>query len=312
MSKNALALVVFAATCFAQIAMAQSQPPPPTPSEPAQEKQNVGHDEHGNAKPNDTPAQVIQPVIDKSKSKPTEKDRNTGSDKDGDESALKWWNFYNAIAVTLFTLVLAVVAVLQWSSMRQQANYMKDGLEMTKESNVAALKAANAAEESVKHAKETARIDQRAWITIKGAILQQPLKVNEAPVIRTVITNSGRTPALEVGVFSGVFLQETGQEISASLNHIERTVSAAATDGSRGVVTPNFDFQSIRDDAVPINAAQIEGIVAGSITLYIAGFVEYTDVFKEIHRTRFAFRISGQGQLDKRDMVICNTGNTVE
>jgi hypothetical protein len=196
-----------------------------------------------------------------------------------------------AIGGLLGLLVLS----LQWCEMRKSTD--------------AATKAAKAAEDGVVFARENARLDQRAWVTIRVVRLLKYPTLNEKLPIEIILINTGKTPALSVGIATHCFTSLT----STGISKVDLTVNPLNSEVSRGVVGPNVDFSSMVGDPLLIDTKQqIDDLESGFITLYVVGFVEYSDISEKIHHTRFAVRISGKTRMDKTYFTACQIGNTAD
>src|SRR5438093_5017408 len=127
MAKYALLLLAVAGF----IISSSAQSPPAPPFNTGQEKQEVGSDKNIQA----------------------HNENRTQSSFD-----------YNALAITVFTGVLALVAWLQLRATRKQAEYMADGLKLTERSADAARESAEAATQAVK----TSLMTERAIVLVEN------------------------------------------------------------------------------------------------------------------------------------------------
>jgi hypothetical protein len=176
---------------------AQSQPPPPSPTESAQEKQ-----EAGNRKYSDTnPAQ--QSTVG-----PTEKNeyaKSQGGDR-SNKSSTDWW-------IAAFTGALTFVGIIQLIAMFKQASYMRHGLAETKRAADAGKLSADAATK----AADSILITDRAIVLIDTVSLNTET-LNEFSTVLFTLKNFGQTIAYRVnfsGRFGGIG-QEPIQETAAN------------------------------------------------------------------------------------------------
>lgn len=278
-------LLTLALASLAALLGAQSPPPPPTPSETGAKQQEVQDNETPYTQPTNTPSQIIPAMIDHPDPKPTEKAGEATSNNHRDEPSFNWWN---ALTVTIFTGALAVLALLQYRSMQKQAGYMRDGLQITRESNQIAAKAANAAEDSVKLAKATARTDQRAWVApieIQSNVLEgQPFQV------RVTFKNTGRTFAKDVGV--KLVVQVVEASTIPDVDEAEKDVSIK----SMAILSPEGIAYGNKASDNILTKEHVESIRLGHISVYVHGRIEYADVFKCPHWTRFCFKLQTDGK----------------
>ncbi len=262
--KKQLLLTLILASLTALL-VAQSQPPPPTPSEPGNKNQQVSGDEQTNAKPTETPSEHIPPVVNQSQPQPAEKARDRDSGERGYEPPFNRWN---AALVTLFTGILAILAFLQYRAMRQQADYMRDGLKITEQAADASTKSAKAAEDGVRQARETAIIDQRPWVLARGATLQRPIKAGDFVEAHITLTNAGKTPANNTRVKTWIVItNETSVEkfLKAEIGGID----------SAGVVVPSAPIEEKVISAIPMKQENVDWIMNGVVTVYVFGTITY-------------------------------------
>lgn len=147
------------------------------------------------------------------------------------------------------------------------------------------------------------RNDQRAWLAIVNVHLTtEPSAGTELNVIYE-ITNTGKTPAINVVGKSGVYLQPT-EPASPDWSTI--------TDGiNRAVVFPNSTSANMRAPLRGITQPSINEYTAHRSNLYVRIRFDYTDVFRKPHwlevcmmhifgepLDRFQFCVAG-GDIDK-------------
>jgi len=139
---------------------------------------------------------------------------------------------------------------------------------------------ADTSAESLENAKESAHLDQRAWLAMTSLRLTrfQPDKKLEAQII---FTNSGRSPALRVSIIGTVLLLD------------------GKTEPSILPLAPPEDFTQLRAIAPQsgntwtqtstklLTAEEKEEVGKGSRTIWAWGFVRYEDTFGIAHVTQF-------------------------
>jgi hypothetical protein len=164
MSKLVLAAV------FACIALAQSQPPAPTPPKTAEPQQQHAASKTGKSSPEQSDSQKSSSLVNGvQRNQPTDKDGNT-RDTSEDPSPTDW--------ITRLTAVIAAAAVAQVIVYVFQTNYIKRTLQET-------AKAADAATASAQFVINS----ERAWV------LFEQLKGRPGDMVAISFKNHGRTPA---------------------------------------------------------------------------------------------------------------------
>ena len=147
---------------------------------------------------------------------------------------------------------------------------------------------------------ENFKIDERAWIALTKIMLthmQAPDPIN----VSISIVNSGRTPAL--GISEKCILHAAEGLISID-RYAENPVEKAG-----GPVSSFTLFPSVRME-LPVatgytDALGIESVNNGKTVLYAFCTIEYSDIFKAIHHTRFC----GRYLPDAKAFGACNSYN---
>ena len=250
-----LVLAILAAT----VLFAQSQPPAPTPIEHIQEKQNDSYSK------NDAAQKELAPPVRVSIPGPIHVIGEDQRAKDNQKSSTDWW-------IVFFTGLLAVVAVLQFLAMHRQANYMRDGLALTKQSS-------DAATESARIAKATLELSQRADISIEK--IEKVTTddsfdrgfITPSTVLTISAKNHGRTRGNDAStkVFVGTNAREprlVGAEISQTIIPPETTVHILLTQANTWLEPPEFTE-----------------LATFATCLVIRVEILYTDVFGTRHHT---------------------------
>ena len=197
--------------------------------------------------------------------------------------------------ITLFTGVLAVVAILQFIAMHRQANYMRDGLDATKKSAEAAGKAAEAAKRNA----EALVNSERAWVLtdlVFSADLPAPAPTKSRILygasegretisidICLICRNDGSTPAWITHKqmhFRNLSVLPTSPDFSSVElfgDYMDRTLEPITVGGE---AKHRFTLEC----GGPSEAAK---------TQIVYGFVKYRDVFGPDRETRFAYTVRG-------------------
>lgn len=136
------------------VLLAQS-PSPPSPTFTAQNfEQYAGSKRHDNRQAN-------QPALNQSP--PHYEIGNNQDRQHRDETANE--------TIAKFTIVLAIVGLLQFVAMIAQAVYMHKGWKVTRDAADAARKSADSATQAVKYARETASKTERAVVVIESVVV---------------------------------------------------------------------------------------------------------------------------------------------
>jgi hypothetical protein len=98
-----------------------SQPPSPTPSKATHVKQEKSKPEEQQTERNERAAKELTSAILQLRAEIAAWNQQQAAAANKDDASAKWIR-RNAFAVTFFTAILAVVAILQWRAMHRQAN----------------------------------------------------------------------------------------------------------------------------------------------------------------------------------------------
>lgn len=168
-----LCLVLF----FSLSVVAQlSKPPSPTPAPPAHENQKKAKPEQQQTPANDQTTQDLVAVISKLATEIATNNQLQSTAINKGESSTKWWSIGNSILITIFTGILALVAVLQWKAMHRQADITLRQVDIS----------------------EKLALAERAWIIVTIETHESPNLTNSG-LYQVCIANYGRTPARIMG-----------------------------------------------------------------------------------------------------------------
>jgi hypothetical protein len=173
-----------------------------------------------------------------------------------------------------FTLVLAVVAILQWITMSSQLN--------------------------------VARIDERAWLQLKP-LGSSEVKGEEIPKVQVLtgqeiiwplkLVNIGKTSARNVSLTVYVEVLDAAQQVH--LECVDAVNLCPSHTATSGILFPNTDFTI---PAVRLDHKGQPGLVAepeayafmnGKAYAAVYGMVTYDDVFHVHHWTKFCYWMAG-------------------
>jgi hypothetical protein len=125
---------------------------------------------------------------------------------------------------------------------------------------------------------ESAHVEQRAWVSMKE--MKMATFKEDAVRVDIKLTNSGKTPALDVNVALSVFNRANGPPT-------EKDHAAYLVRNKHEAIFPGSQTYEIAKVASPISQAELDSIMVGKKVLYVLGDIEYTDVFRESHFTKF-------------------------
>jgi hypothetical protein len=120
--------------------------------------------------------------------------------------------------------------------------------------------------------------NSRAWVIVKSIEANPPkLTSTEGTQVKVMFQNVGHSPASIVyGAGYALWPGELPEEAFAD----------PRTPGVRIVVGPGLDAHTLVD-VPPVTNEVLEALKAGSMTLYVFGYVSYEDIFHVPRYTRF-------------------------
>lgn len=229
----------------------------------------------GNKKANDgLPA--ASPIVERAEG-------NVGTkpaQREGDESSnsAKWERRQYRVQATI-----AVVGALSVVIYGFQLYEMRKATEAT-------TVAAKAAQDAVELARESAQIDQRAWVVIKAASFDKAISAGDPHTLNLVMTNIGKTPANNVDIYFWTAISD-----ETDPDKLPRPESSQHP--SQGVAAPNVDIM-VPASPVKLNAEQVAALTTGTLKYFAYGHISYRDVFGKKHTTKFClFNYPTGGQL---------------
>jgi hypothetical protein len=153
----------------------------------------------------------------------------------------------------------------------------------------AAERAAKATENSVDLARDTAKRQLRAYVTVNGVIrTKDPGKLNgEGFAVLVDVKNSGQTPASDLLVWANIEIREFPLVTCLPLHCLENPTRVILPPDTKNLAFPTFD----RD----LTTIEENAILKNHTAVYVYGEIEYLDVFGNRHLTQFRFRCNGQG-----------------
>jgi hypothetical protein len=214
------------------------------------------------------------------------------------EGADKWITAVATLAIGLFTFTLWQSTDKLWSASEKQFGLSKEvsdrqAIEIQNQLDLARI-SARAAEQSAKAAIAAERA--RLYVNIDGnnfmecindasayentpSVDEHPLRDAKLPKAEIKFTNYGKSPAVVVEVGLSVFLADKEP-------HPTWTVKIVKQD----VVAPNQSSETFTEMIGAMTMGQAKKIRDGLLTIWIAGYVIYDDVFGERRTHRFLRR----------------------
>ena len=173
----------------------------------------------------------------------------------------------STLAIAIFTVVLAAATIGLWRAADQQKADMRESLRIASESAKAALVQAN-----------TAMSAERGYAKISHYEPLDITNVLKSVRLRMQVKNWGRTPV---------------QVISMSLiMHIRDSDNPLPPIPPYGQAVPNSVFLVTMEDcafAIPASPGEhYSAVQDGTKVLYLIGYVDYTDKFRNEHRGGYA------------------------
>jgi cell division protein FtsL len=99
-----------------------SQPPSPTPTKAADANQKQPKPEQQQARNDEQASRDLTTAINQLTAEIAGQNQQQSAAPNKDETSAKWWSIGNTVLITIFTGILAWVAVLQWKAMHRQAD----------------------------------------------------------------------------------------------------------------------------------------------------------------------------------------------
>jgi hypothetical protein len=222
------------------------------------------------------------------------------------------------VAIVILTAGIVFLAYMQWKEMNDSGKQtdkiitaderLAAAMETSNRNSERALKAsldANAqstaeSDKALNASVAAARNDQRAWFGVKEITLASPIAKGKPVQISIVGLNTGKTPALDVSL----------GEVRVGPSETDRSRDFVYSVPDREVVAPNhtdvfYPTLTYSDDS-------IKALLAGTIKIYVAGKVDYRDVFGTTHTTTFCAYYPTDGPTSTANHFFnCKNGNSM-
>ncbi|HKV92989.1 MAG TPA: hypothetical protein VJW20_10610 [Candidatus Angelobacter sp.] len=210
---------------------------------------------------------------------------------------LAWFTF----ALFVCTLLTGGISLWQASIAKESASAAKAGAKAAQAAITETQKMRTQNEKSFNATVEQFRLDQRAWLGPNIiALVNPPIEANKEIQIGVNYTNSGKTPALDVGGFTGrTFVVSSARLDFSKFHPKEKMLKNTMFPGSSGhfLATINGLPKPVFDD-----------LIAGNSRIYVYGMISYRDIFKREHWTHFCSWYSPEA----KGFMSCDTFNEVD
>jgi hypothetical protein len=141
----------------------------------------------------------------------------------------------------------------------------------------------------VRNQLNATKIEKRAWIVSQVmSVGKADAKGTYQVLCRTM--NNGQTPAWMMAAGSVAIVKNKGEQLPSTLPNYA-FMSPFPLDGQ--LLTPN----GFMDQGFPISEVLVAKILKEEKLLYVAGVIEYRDVYKETHHTRYCYQIKRNNDL---------------
>lgn len=278
MSNYKTSILLIAITCMVIIAFTAMSEPPEKQTEV---DSSYGPRDKQGADNQETPPPGFPAGLQTGESHPQEegsdsKQAERKGNPDFPDNSLGWPQG----TIAIFTVVLAITAVLQtW--------IIYNALKATK-------LAADAAKESANAATATAmsiRLSETAYVFVRiGMDSELSFGKNTA---RLVLTNCGKTPAILLGYGIEVKKWPSGEEIPEDfLNSVSETPAGSYFPPRTVVIGSGAD--QVFEHPFPVTPTEVQQITKRSLRLFCTGLLRYEDVFRGAHNVSFCWEYQNQ------------------
>jgi hypothetical protein len=158
----------------------------------------------------------------------------------------------------------------------------------------AATDAAKSAKDSITFAKESAHLDQRAWVGILD--IKFVCEVDKPLTTTVTVRNTGKTFARELQVMRYIEVLPSVMEPLFSEDNVSNwkalMANAGQSIGSVALLSPNGDFIGDVTQLIPekISQTDLDDIKAGKLIVWSHGKIIYRDIFDCHHWTTYCIR----------------------
>ncbi|MEN6578054.1 MAG: hypothetical protein ABFD90_17050 [Phycisphaerales bacterium] len=223
----------------------------------------------------------------------------------GSKANLEKRTCWATIVIAAATGVYAVLAGLQWYTMRHTLTQMKTDSASTSEGMKKQLDAMEKQATAMsgqfgemcqqsKQMRDATHLEQRAWVGCSGIECKE-LAVGKMFTIKFGYSNTGRTPANALRIRYDLHWDSNDH---CDMERIARTNKerTETEDASGGAIAPGHG----RNRPIDVNMHNLTDVIVQEVKerrrfLYFFGEITYDDVFEEEHTTRFCFLLDPSG-----------------
>jgi hypothetical protein len=170
---------------------------------------------------------------------------------------------------------------------------------------MSAVRAAEAADDTLKHQQETSERELRAYVFLEDVEFSWDKRKKEWGA-QFSYRNSGHTPAYDVVVSSGVAYRKTVDSDS------DWTPQQSYAIGIMGPNKDKFFDEAYFDEQIGGYQAVRASLRDGSYEAFLFGRIDYIDDFGRKRWTSFRYSVGGEVGYDDFEMNACKDGNATE
>ena len=250
------------------LAIARSDPPTPTPGEPARNPEAEAAKNENKTEPDKPETKELLAIIEISKPAVIQAEANVKPKKRRDYSSSEWWLVYVSGGLAIITLALAIYTGKLWRATR-------DLVERTEETN---------------------KTIQRAYVTMSNFC--PGLTISDGVVrINTKVKNFGNTPANITGTSLACKITKRGDMLPQTP---EYAITPLQNIPNAFLVKKAF-FRTTTD--IPIGIGKADTVTNGECDLFLVGYVDYRDQFGNRYRGGYARHYDPKGEEDNLILV---------
>jgi hypothetical protein len=216
--------------------------------------------------------------------------------------------FWATVIAAFVAAIYAAIAALQWVALNESLGIDETIARESRIQAVAAMQAANAAQNAVSQAQDEWRLEQRPYLfgEPRGTFdvtdhpgqkaVFKPIGGNFVFDVAVNLSNPGKSPAIEIESTDSKFIIGPHSEAL-------RGVLAYAPEyksGTRGaVLVPGTATIVARSNARTLTGEEFYSVMAGTWDIYVVGAVRYRDIFSPRqslpYETTYCFHINTTG-----------------
>jgi hypothetical protein len=199
--------------------------------------------------------------------------------------------------MSIATIVIAVGTLVSAGAIYMQYREMHEGGAQTDRIIAADERIASAMEGTLGEAKRSLdatitqnRLDQRAWVgPIEMGINDPPVHVGSRLVATIVLTNSGKTPALDVATLASIEFVDKDAILNPhyQIDKTDQVSRSVIQPGMKEIITTLPVSSPTGSGAGTMGTKDFTEIQSGKSIVYVFGKITYRDVFGGKHFATF-------------------------